>query len=248
MISVFDEYSQYYNLLYKDKDYDGEIDYLESIFSRNKLNVTDLLEFGSGTGSHATIFGNRGFRVFGIEQSAKMVAQAKTSENFICQQGDIRSLHLDKTFDAVLSLFHVISYQVSNNDVKAVFLNAAKHLNSNGLFIFDFWYSPAVYDQKPENRIKRMFNNECEILRIAEPKVINSENRVDVTYTIFVKNLITNSFKTIHETHSMRHFSLPEIELFASFSGFELIGIEEFLSGKVVNNDTWGVCAILRKI
>ena len=180
MTSAFEDYSTYYNFLYQGKDYQGEVNYLESIFSQHRLQGKDLLEFGSGTGGHASILSGRGFKICGVEQSAKMVAQAKISENFTCVQGDVRSVDMAKTFDAVISLFHVMSYQIGNNDLKAVFYNAAKHLNSNGLFIFDFWYSPAVYAQQPEVRIKRMSNNEYEVLRIAEPKIINSENRVDV--------------------------------------------------------------------
>lgn len=248
MTPVFDSYSKYYDLLYQDKNYNDEVNYLEAILSQNKIKGADLLEFGSGTGRHANILVDRGFRVHGIEQSAQMVAQAKTSKNFICQQGNICSINLDKRFDAVLSLFHVISYQVSNTDLKAVFLNAVKHLNVGGLFIFDFWYSPAVYSQKPEIRVKRMSNKECEVLRIAEPKIFVNENRVDVTYTILVRDLKTDVVKIINETHAMRHFSLPEIELLAAISGFELIRVEEFLSAAAVNDDTWGACAILRKI
>ena len=46
----------------------------------------------------------------------------------------------------------------------------------------------------------------------------------------------------------MRHFSLLDIDLLCQMSGFELIGVEEFLSGKPVGEHTWGACVILKKI
>jgi hypothetical protein len=54
--------------------------------------------------------------------------------------------------------------------------------------------------------------------------------------------------QTTTETHPMRHFSLPEIDLLASMCGFECISAEEFLSGKTAGEDTWGVCVTLKKI
>jgi hypothetical protein len=39
---------------------------------------------------------------------------------FQCLAGDIRTVQLGCTFDAVLSLFHVVSYQIGNADVQAV--------------------------------------------------------------------------------------------------------------------------------
>ena len=38
--------------------------------------------------------------------------------------GDIRDIQLNKSFDAVIALFHVISYQATNEDVTATFETA----------------------------------------------------------------------------------------------------------------------------
>ena len=45
----------------------------------------------------------------------------------------------------------------------------------------------------------------------------------------------------------MRHFSVPELDLFAEQSGFERLSAEAYLTGEVYSEDTWGVCFILRK-
>ena len=157
-------------------------------------------------------------------------------------------MQLGRTFDAVLSLFHVISYQTSNAALSAVFTRAAEHLNLGGLFVFDFWYSPAVYTQRPAVRVKRMADSQIEITRIAEPVIYPNDNRVDVNYTIFARDLVSGAVQISTETHPMRHLSLPEIDLLATVQGFERIGAEEFLSGKPAGEDTWGVCVTLRRI
>ncbi|MCX7180731.1 MAG: class I SAM-dependent methyltransferase, partial [Proteobacteria bacterium] len=207
----------------------------------------ELLEFGSGTGKHARLLAQMDYRITGIERSATMVAQAQLSEGFQCQQGDICAVRLGRQFDAVLSLFHVVSYQVSNEALLALFTRAAEHLKSNGLFIFDIWYSPAVYAQRPDVRIKRMSDSDVEITRIAEPVIYPNENRVDVNYTILARNLATGDYQTFVETHPMRHFSLPELDLLAGLSGFHRIAAEAFLTGDEPSEATWGVCLVLRK-
>ncbi len=244
----FSAYSRYYDLLYKDKDYAGEVTYIKALLTRHGVEQGNLLEFGSGTGKHGRLLAQQGYKVHGIERSADMVAQAPQDAGFSCQQGDICTVQIDRTFDAVLSLFHVLSYQTSNADLIAVCANAARHLAHNGMFIFDFWYSPAVYTQCPSVRVKRIADAQVEITRLAEPDLHPNKNRVDVNYTIFARDTATGSMQTVTETHPMRHFSLPEIDLLAQMTGFKRIVAEEFVSGKPAGVDTWGVCVVLQKI
>lgn len=247
-LPVFDAYSRYYDLLYRDKNYPAEVAYVDGLLKRYGIKGLDLLEFGSGTGRHGQLLAERGYRVTGIERSVEMVARAATIDGFTCHQGDICAVQLGRTFDAVLSLFHVISYQVSNKDVRAVFSRAAEHLQSGGLFVFDVWYSPAVYAQKPEVRVKRMADGDLEIARIAEPVLYPNENRVDVNYTVYARNCREDTFSVFTESHPMRHFSLPELDLLAAGAGFSRVAAEEFLTGSVPGEDTWGVCLVMVKV
>lgn len=245
--SVFDAYSRYYDLLYRDKDYPAEVEYICDLLSHHGVSGLDILELGSGTGKHARLLAGCGYRVTGIELSAEMVAQAVVTEGVSCLQGDICTVQLGRKFDAVLSLFHVISYQVSNLALHSVFARAAEHLERGGLFVFDVWYSPAVLAQRPEVRAKRMADETVEITRIAEPTMFPNENRVDVKYTVFARDLSTRMCQSFVETHPMRHFSLPELDLLAGMNGFEQMAAEAFLTGEEPSEETWGVCVVLRK-
>jgi SAM-dependent methyltransferase len=247
-MAVFSAYSRYYDLIYKNKDYAGEAEYIQNVLTRHGIHEGDLLEFGSGTGKHGRLLAAKGYRVLGIERSRDMVAQADQSDGFTCQHGDICNVQLGRTFAAVLSLFHVISYQTSNESLNAVFSSASEHLCEGGLFVFDFWYSPAVFAQRPEVRVKRMADEHIEITRIAEPKLFSDENRVDVVYEIFARNLVTGEMQTLTEIHPMRHLSLPEIDFLAAAHGFKRIGAEEFLSEAAPSVDTWGICVTLQRV
>jgi len=246
--SNFTNYSKYYELLYSDKNYELEVDYI--LLLLNELNISKgcILEFGSGTGIHGNLLAKRNFTIHGVERSSEMVKRSVISNGFTCEQGDICTVNLNRSFDVVLSLFHVISYQTTNDNLLAVLNNANSHLDLGGYFIFDFWYSPAVYLNKPSTRIKRVNNDQYNLVRISEPESFHNENRIDINYTIYSHDILTNNYEFIKETHQMRHFSIPEINLFAGISGFKVVNIEEFLTRNIASNKTWSVCVVLQKI
>jgi len=146
----------------------------------------------------------------------------------------------------VISLFHVISYQTTNEDVLAAFKTAREHLNPGGVFIFDVWYGPAVLTDRPAIRIKRMADDEIEVTRLAEPVMHPNKNRVDVNYHVFVRDLKSGMVRELRETHMMRYFFHPEIELFAEQNGFQNMHVEEWLTGKAPGEDTCGVCFVMK--
>jgi SAM-dependent methyltransferase len=254
---IFDEYARYYNLLYLDKDYQAETDYVAGLIQRFNPKAHSILELGSGTGIHAALLAEKGFTVHGIERSTEMIAQsmALTQKNMSSghdrlafSQGDIRHIRLNRQFDAVISLFHVISYQTTNDDASAVFQMARKHLNPGGIFIFDVWYGPAVLTDRPSVRIKRMADDEIEVTRLAEPVMHPNENIVEVNYHVFVRDLRLDQVKELSETHAMRYFFKPEIELLSNQTGFRLIHTEEWLTGNPVGELTWGACFCIQPI
>src|SRR5438105_2725348 len=164
MSEVFADYSRYYDLLYADKDYQAEAHYVAGKLREHRPTLGKILEFGSGTGRHGRLLARAGFDVVGIERSSAMLeqsAQVAAAEgpiaagSFTGVQGDVRSRIVPGKFDAAIALFHVVSYQTGNDDVSALFHNAARHLTGAGLFLFDVWYGPAVLTLTPQTRIKR---------------------------------------------------------------------------------------------
>ena len=246
----FKEYSQYYNLFYQDKDYLAESEYiLKQIKMFTKIRASSLLDLGSGIGTHGKLIAKQGFKVTGIELSPEMVTEANkvAHKGFHSLVGDIRSFDFKQIFDVITALFHVVSYLNTNSDLDKMFSSVTNHLEKNGLFIFDAWYSPAVFAMRPDVRVKRLKSGNLEITRIAEPEEIPNENLVKVNYTIFVKDLDKGYSKDFSEVHPMRHYSLPEILFFANKHGFEMIHSEEFLTGNSPSEKTWGVVFVLRK-
>jgi SAM-dependent methyltransferase len=179
-----------------------------------------------------------------------MVKEAlnKNIQNFNPVVGDITHFELHQTFDAAISLFHVISYLTDNEALISCFKSVHQHLNSKGLFLFDIWFTPAVFSQKPETRIKRLENEAISVLRIAESTSDFSNNVVNVNFEVHIEENETGKTEVVRELHPMRHFSIPELQLLSSLTGFKVIQTEEFLTKNTPSDSTWGVCVILQKI
>ena len=136
MNKVFDAYAAYYDLLYQDKDYAGEASYVAGLIRHHHPAAKDLLELGCGTGSHAFELARLGYAITGVDRSLAMVRLAQErapqfdAPNLNFMQGDLRSFRAGRSFDAVLALFHVMSYQTSNADLAAAMATAAVELNT----------------------------------------------------------------------------------------------------------------------
>ncbi len=247
MTQLFDAIGKYYDLVYQNKDYVSEVNYIDQLVRKYSDNTKKILEFGSGTGKHACYLVEKGYEIDGIERSKSMVQFSSQKEGFTSHIGDIRTINLKKEFDTVISLFHVFSYQTNNSDVQELLLNARRHLKQGGIFIFDIWYTPAVLSIVPSNRVLRISNEEIEVTRVAEPDILINENIVNVNYQFFVKNRLDNNYKTFKETHPMRHFSLPELDYFAQKNGFSIENSEEWITGNLPSKETWSISLVLKK-
>ncbi|WP_017721974.1 class I SAM-dependent DNA methyltransferase [Kamptonema formosum] len=249
-MSVFGNYARYYDLLYRDKDYAGEAHYVSKLLQAHAPAAQSILELGCGTGAHAALLAEKGYEVCGVDMSAEMLERAnkrlqalpaQQASKLQFHQGDIRTFRLIRQFDAVISLFHVISYQTANEDLRAAFATAKTHLKPGGAFIFDCWYGPAVLSDPPAVRVKRLQDEEIAVTRIAEPVMYANDNLVDVNYQVFIKNLQDGTIDTIEETHRMRYLFKPELELLLSGAGFELMACGEWMTDKEPGFNTWGV-------
>lgn len=256
MSKVFDTYARYYDLLYRDKDYAGESEYVAAHIRKNSPKAKRILELGCGTGAHAEHLAHMGYTVHGVDMSEAMLSRAEARKSVMPPEvaarlsfslGDVRTVRTGEKFDAVISLFHVISYQTTNADLRAAFDTAEAHLQSAGLFLFDFWYGPAVLTQLPEVRVKRLEDEQVQVTRIAEPELLVNENVVEVNYTVFIEDKATKAIHQLFEKHRLRHLYLPELEWCRGSSWKELLS-QEWLSNRPLSADSWSGIQLLSRI
>lgn len=261
-MSVFGAYSKYYNLLYKDKDYVGEAQYVHELIRKHAPAAQSVLDLGCGTGRHDFELAKLGYDITGVDLSEEMLAAANDRLSTLASQpssgssspliphqflqGDICTVRLDQTFDVVVSLFHVMSYQVSNEDLQAAMLTARAHLKPGGLFIFDCWYGPAVLSDPPVVRVKRLEDDEISVVRIAEPVMHYNENVVDVNYEVLIVDKATSEMQQLKETHRMRYLFYPEVEHMAHGVGQPVLFWGEWGNIREPDLRSWNVYFVLK--
>jgi SAM-dependent methyltransferase len=250
-MSVFGKYAAYYDLIYRDKDYVGEATYIHHLIQKYHPATKTILDLGCGTGRHAKLLAQKGYLVHGVDLSQEMLNEANKETDSNClvfSQGDVRTVKLGKIFDVVVSLFHVVSYQTTNDDLRNTINTAFGHLENHGFFIFDCWYGPTVLSDRPTVRIKRLESELIKVTRIAEPVMYANENLVDVNYDVFIRDKAEGLVEELHETHRMRYLFKPELELLLNQAGFEMKDCFEFMTNQELSYQTWNGCFIARKI
>ena len=249
-------YSEVYDLIYQDKNYESECNLIEDIFRKySKRPVQSILDLGCGTGNHAIPLAKRGYKVTGVDLSESMLEHARVKvENskekkllkFI--QGDIRSINLKQKFDAAIMMFAVLGYQLENSDVFSTLKCVRKHLKKDSLFIFDVWYGPAVLREKPSQKIKILSNSKGRVLRVASGELDIMKHLCTVHYLVWQleKNKIVQE---IEEHHTMRFFFLKELEFFLQVSGLEIIHWGAFPQFKSKTSEsTWNIIGVAKAI
>jgi SAM-dependent methyltransferase len=254
-MSVFGAYSQYYDLLYKDKDYAGEAAYVRSLIERYRPGARSVLDLGCGTGRHALLLAESGYRMTGVDRSPEMLTEANqqlasasaeqakrlassgAAPTFL--QGDVRTVRVGRKFDVVVSLFHVMSYQTSNDDLRAALCTVKEHLEPGGVAIFDCWYGPAVLTERATARTRQLENERISLVRSAEPVLHPNRNCVDVNYRVLITDKHSGAVQELRETHTMRYLFSPEVELLLEASGLELRDSVEFMSNGPLGANTW---------
>lgn len=253
MSGIFDAYATYYDLLYRDKDYAAEAEYVVSHIRRNAPGAKQILELGCGTGGHAIHLAQMGYIVHGVDLSDEMISRALLRKSALppdvaarlsFSKGDARAVRTYETYDVVISLFHAMSYQTSNADLAAAFETAWTHLLSGGLFLFDYRYGPAVLTEKPEVRVKRLENEHIEVTRIAEPFLNTGESTVRVDYTLFVKEKANGKIEQTNESHHLRYLFLTELQDYFA-ERFVTRESVEWMTENPLSESTWSafICA-----
>ena len=275
-MSIFkNNYSKVYDILYSKKNYKLEVNYIIKLLNKFKLKKS-ILDLGCGTGKHLSYFINKNYKVTGVEKNQFMINQANKSIKKYIIKSSIENLLLKKKYHIVLSLFNVIGYFNSDRALNKFFKTASLHLKKGGIFIFDFWYTPAIKYLKPNQRIKYFYHNNFCIKKISKPRIISNNTiniKFDFIYKINSKKILnysnkknfaqlkkksekddkkielhSNSNFSFSENHKIRHFSIKELVFYANKYGMSYVSSYAMLKNNLPSKKYWSSCIIFQKI
>lgn len=141
---------------------------LRCLIEKHAPQAQTLLELGCGTGSVLKHLAAH-YDVVGLDLSSQMlrVARAKLPKIEL-HQGDMTAYDLGKTFDVIICVFDSINHLLNFRAWKEVFRCAAKHLISDGLFVFDVNMEPKLRRHAREPAWVKALDNGTVIIKVTD--------------------------------------------------------------------------------
>mgnify|MGYP001545056386 CR=1 FL=1 len=252
-----EDYAKAYDAFYRTKDYVGEAkfvrDRLRLVTGDGALNILDL---GCGTGLHDVELVSAGHTVMGVDMSTQMLAHAverrrklpaAVQQRLEFRSGDARTVRAEQTFDAGISLFHVMSYILVEVDLEVALATARSHLSPGRAFLFDFWYGPAVVADPPQRRARDVEENGRHIRRVTTPHWNKAHDTVRIVFDVEETD-DAGIVRRTSEDHVMRYFFESGLQTAMSAAGFKIVEIAEWLTGVTPGEKSFGVYVIARAV
>jgi SAM-dependent methyltransferase len=133
--SLYRELASWWPLISPPAEYADDAALIEAVFVAAGQPVRTLLDLGSGGGHVATHLGH-GRSMTLVDLSGEMLeVSRRLNPDCAHVQGDMRSIRLGRTFDAVL-VHDAVDYVTSETDLRLVIESAFAHCRPRGLAVF----------------------------------------------------------------------------------------------------------------
>ena len=140
-MKTYDKFLDYYEEVVRwiNSPLEDEVEFLkEDCIKEYNSETKTILEVACGTWSVAKEFIKAGYEVTGLDINENMLKKAEKNiwkQNLVL--GDMTNFDLWKTYDVVLCNYNSICHLLTWKEWQDFFAMAYKHLNKNGILIFD---------------------------------------------------------------------------------------------------------------
>jgi SAM-dependent methyltransferase len=161
-----------YDLIYEaqGKDYAAEASVIDETIQARFPGATSLLDVACGTGGHLAHLRER-YDVVGVDLDRGMLEVARRRLPHVeLVEGDMRTIALDRTFDAVTCLFSAVGHLPTVNDLRTAFTTMARHLNPGGVLVVDGWVRPDQWRDPGTTSLDVAENDEVKVVRLTQSR------------------------------------------------------------------------------
>jgi SAM-dependent methyltransferase len=132
---LYQELAEWWPLISPPEDYAEEATYLAGALSSAAVPVREVLDLGSG-GGHVAVHLKERFTMTLVDLSEEMLAVSRRLNPGCAHlQGDMRTVRLDRLFDAVL-VHDAVDYVTCEPDLRQVIDTAYAHCRPGGIAVF----------------------------------------------------------------------------------------------------------------
>ncbi|WP_326910322.1 class I SAM-dependent DNA methyltransferase [Sedimentibacter sp. MB31-C6] len=227
----YKEFSQIYDLLMNDIDYEK---WTSFIIDKLGINNNKVLEAACGTGSITSLMAEHNFKVtaFDLSQDMLMRAYEKLGRipNVKLLNQNMTNFKIDDKFKGAICCCDGINY-ITSEELLLFFNRINEHLDIGSKFIFDM---------STEYKYKTMFNDtyvydDNEIFYVWENIFDNILSKVDIEINFFVKDKL-HKYERITEIQTQYIHRTDEIVNMLNYAGFSDVKIFDDYNDNIVND------------
>lgn len=204
--------SEYYHILYKDRDYKEAEIFMQNLVAFLKLpKQSHILDLACGKGRHSVYLNKIGFTVTGMDLSKNSITYAKQFENvnLYFKVHDMR-LPFSEKYDAIFNLFTSFGYFNDDQTNIKVLHNIKNALHKNGVAVIDFMNV---------NYVKKHL--------VPQEKVVKENITFNISRKIENQKIIKDISFTVNETkyhfqEKVQFLTLNTIKKYISATDFKL--------------------------
>jgi len=224
------EMAEWYDLMYCDEEKTKkQLKFLHKIFKKNK--VKSVLDIACGTGRHTVGLKKLGYDTMGVDLEPAMLSQAKKNAkaegldiNFKHQ--DMRSIKLDKKFDAAIIFYTAFAYLDSNEDVIKALKSIHKHLKMGGLLIIDTMFGwPMLAEGAFENRYSEKMEKGGRSYEFIDENTLDILSNYLYTTQTHIRKVGTKALPILKDKKptKLRLYFSNELDLFFRLTEFKTV-------------------------
>lgn len=211
-----------YDYLVAGVDFEGWIDYLESIMASLRFSAHTVADLACGTGNTTLPLARRGYRACGVDLSPEMVAVAREKAlrqnldvDFI--QGDMRDFVLPCPVDLITCFHDGLNYLTEYVDLVKAFKCVRENLVPGGLFVFDLNAVTWLRRTGPEVSVL-----EEEDLTLIWESQYQDGDIWEVRLTAFIREGKTGLHRKFKEVHREKAYRPEEVAAALAAAGLDL--------------------------
>lgn len=248
-MSTYNDFASFYDELMSNAPYDQWVQQIDSMIKANMAGAKTIIDLACGTGNISSRLYKKGYQVMGVDlsESMLMIAQDKAHESnqriqYLCQ--DMTAFEIHKKVDVITCICDGFNYLKNVDEIRKVFVRAAKHLNHQGLMIVDF---------SSEYKLSEVLGNHTiaelgEVVSFIWENQYNSEDRhLEFDIAFFSKKTgAKDTYQRFMEHHNQYAYTSTEIAA-AAEELFEVLMTVDGETFETVNECSERIMMVLKK-
>jgi SAM-dependent methyltransferase len=236
--------AKYYDLLFQDKDYLKEANFILDLAQKYKINTGYLLDVGCGTGTHLKLLKDNFKNLYGVDISQEILelAKEKIPEATFLNES-MSEFNINRKFDLIICLYSVFNYNLDTDSALKSLKNFHTHLKPKGIVIIALYNSR---NAKSNISIHKGKGKDIRTLKIDRHKYSPLTKTVRSSHWVFINDRSKLSFHS-EFNDIYRVFDFKEIEKMTQKSRFKNLKIFDNFTYKEASEESKWPVLVLQK-